>query len=93
MNNYLKVTLKDLKTGEIKDYPDTDISAFSWTDNNWSCDCNRVIAFKGFVDFDTPCTENRYIVIDAEGDFDGLTKEEFIAECNSSYGVVKEKVA
>ena len=83
---YLKVTLKDLITGEVKDYPSTDISAFSWAENNWSCDCNRIIAFTGYVyDSDVPCKAERYLVIDAEGGFDGATKEEFIAECNYSY--------
>lgn len=80
----LTVTLKDTFTGKVKEYPDTDISVFQWTEHNWSCDCNREIAFleKGQeLNFDKPCTSGRFTVVDAEGDFETLTKEEFIRYC------------
>uniref|UniRef100_A0AB39AJE9 Uncharacterized protein n=1 Tax=Vibrio phage P018-4 TaxID=3229728 RepID=A0AB39AJE9_9CAUD len=82
----LKVTLLDSVTNVIKVYPDTDINVFQWTENNWSCDCNREIAFLEAgesLDFNKDCSHGRYKVIDAEGDFEGFTKEEFIKECNS----------
>ena len=84
----LKVTILDRNTGEQKVYPDTDIDVFQWTENNWSCDCNREIAFlaKGEeLDFEKPCTSSRYVVVDAEGDFEGRTKEQFIEQCNEWY--------
>ncbi|CAM0111840.1 hypothetical protein VPH5P1C_0206 [Vibrio phage 5P1c] len=87
----LKVTLLDRSTGEQRSYPDKDINVFQWTENNWSCDCNREIAFlKGGeeLDLEKPCTSSRYVVVGAEGDFEGLTKGEFIEQCNEGY---KEK--
>tara|TARA_Y100000588_G_scaffold170332_1_gene184128 strand:- start:3401 stop:3661 length:261 start_codon:yes stop_codon:yes gene_type:complete len=84
----LKVTLLDKETGEEKVYPSTSISVFQWTENNWSCDCNREIAFlKEGEDLglEKPCTSSRYIVVDAEGDLEGYTKEIFIEECNKEY--------
>ena len=83
----IKVTVKDLLTEEIKVYPDNNITVFSWTYGNWSCDCNRVIAFRevSSVDFDSPCECKRYVVVSAEGDLEGMTEEDFIEECNREY--------
>ena len=50
----IKVTarLKDRHTGEIKDYvyeSTNDNIAWQWTEGNYSCDCNRSIAFYGLT--------------------------------------------
>lgn len=85
----LRVTLLDRETGIQKNYPHTDIDVFQWTESNWSCDCNREIAFlrEGkSLDFSKPCKSERYLVVDASGGFEGYTKEDFIRECNSGYG-------
>lgn len=74
----LKVTLLDSVTNVIKVYPDTDINVFQWTENNWSCDCNREIAFLEAgesLDFNKGCSHGRYEVIDAEGILKGLQKK------------------
>lgn len=39
------VTLMDYETGEVKDIPNEDWSAFWWTEENGSCDCNRSSMF------------------------------------------------
>lgn len=78
----------DKETGILKVYHDMHITAFEWTTGNWSCDCNRMIAFLGVgesLDFSKTCETFRYLVVDAEGDFGGTTKEEFIADCNTGY--------
>ena len=80
-----KVKLKDLDTGVECWYPDDDINVFQWTENNWGCDCNRRIAFFGKCDFDSPCESKRYVVVDAIGDLEGYSKDEFILHCNRSY--------
>ena len=82
----LRVTLKDATTGEIQTYPDTDIGVWGWTEGNWSCDCNRVLAFyKEIPDWDSPCEGKRYIVVAAQGDLEGMAEEDFISECNREY--------
>ena len=81
----IRVTLQDSVTGVIQEYPDTSISVFSWTDGNWSCDCNRSIAFSGKSLGSGCCESIRYRVIGAVGDLEGYTTVEFIADCNSDY--------
>jgi len=81
----MKVTYLDLKTGKIA--TETGISAFQLAENNWSCDCNRQMAFG--IESDRKCRSMRFIVIDIEREpqlgFDGREKEEIIAEANSDY--------
>ena len=89
----LEVTLLDKETGAQKLNPYTDIDVFQWTENNWSCDCNREIAFldKGeSLDFNKPCKSDRYLVVDASGNLEGYAKEDFIRECNSNYKGVED---
>lgn len=81
----IRVTLKDRVTGVIKEYPDTSISVFDWTEGNWSCDCNRSIAFTGKAQGGGVCVAFQYEVVNAVGDMEGYTTSEFIADCNTSY--------
>ena len=41
----LIVTYRDLLTGELAVDRHADLRAFDLAENNWSCDCNRSIAF------------------------------------------------
>lgn len=82
----IEVTLKDNTTGEVKPYPDKDITVWSWTEGTWSCDCNRVLAFTEVIpDWDSPCECTKYTVVSAKGDLEGMTEQEFIDECNREY--------
>lgn len=89
----LIVQIKDLKTGKVIAHPYTDISVFQWTENNWTCDCNRCIGFGEEVEkeleekFGEYCCfgEERFIVVGAEGGFEGMTVESFIDACNRHY--------
>ena len=86
----LIVTYRDLLTGELAVDRHADLRAFDMAENNWSCDCNRSIAF-GVPMPNGPsyCMgTSRYVVHAIEGDADGLegyTVEELIAEANRGY--------
>lgn len=41
----MKMTLLDLKTGKTAVADDPSLGTFQWSDNNWSCDCNRANYF------------------------------------------------
>lgn len=80
----MKVTYLDLKTG--KTAKEAGVTEFQLTDGNWSCDCNRCIAFdlwsKGSY-----CLSQRFVVISVEAEpedepFDGI---DVIARANSDY--------
>lgn len=63
-------TLLDTKTGEkVRAVSAVEITAYGWTDGNWSCDCNRKVFF-GFKDNGLGICEGakRFIVIDVEYD-------------------------
>ncbi len=88
----LTVKIKDTLTGVIINHPYNDISVFQWTENNWTCDCNRCLGFEGVekeledkFGEDTCFGEERFLVVDAEGDLEGMSKETFIEACNRNY--------
>lgn len=59
----MNITLLDTKTGETREVNDT--PTFQWTENNWSCDCNRELEFD-YVEHDQSNTClgcHRFIVI------------------------------
>jgi hypothetical protein len=81
----MKVKFLDLATGRTADA--SGISEFDLTDDDWSCDCNREVAF--CVDTDSKICEGckRYIVVGVEAEpmdapFDA---ESVIAEANKEY--------
>jgi hypothetical protein len=80
----MKVKYLDLETGEKAE--EDGISRWQLTEGNWSCDCNRQLAFDR--DSDT-CKSERYIVYDVEEEgsetFELLSIEEIIREANSKY--------
>ena len=83
----MKVTLLDLQTGKTAVHPH-DTSDFQWTESNYSCDCNRGIAFDPdwVGKFDWVCLGcNRFVAIDVEGDLEGYPKQALIAEMNREY--------
>lgn len=75
----MRVILLDVTTGEERQYPHDGLTIWSWTDGNWSCDCNRVIAWHPIEwTSNTGYCEGgkRYLVIAAsEGDFDELNAD------------------
>lgn len=87
----ITVTLKDIVTGSTAIV--SDINVWSWTEGNWSCDCNRTMYFSTEIqmemdpdDSDFCLGRKRIIVINAEGDFSPYNnEEEFIAVCNKFY--------
>ncbi len=61
----MKVTYLDLKTGLTA--TETGISAYSLMEGNWSCDCNRALAFGNDNISEFTCDgAKRYIVIDVK---------------------------
>ena len=75
----------DLKTG--RKASESGISAFQLMENNWSCDCNRALAFGEYVE-GCHCQAERFIVYDIDfepGEDVNMTKEEIIAEANYEY--------
>jgi hypothetical protein len=80
------VTYLDLATG--KTAIERDVSRFNLVDNNWSCDCNRQLAFGLKFDNDGLCLGcRRFIVIavkkqDKDPDFD---EADTIKDANSEY--------
>lgn len=80
MSDTVKVTVLDTETGETK--VNDEHSAFEWTDNNWSCDCNRELLFRPRDDdskWGTCLGSKRYIVVAVEG------SEQPLVEFNSDY--------
>ena len=75
----MKVTLLDTKTG--KTVEDKGMSAFQWTDGNWSCDCNRALMFNLDIGQGICAGSKRFIVIKAEpevnveGDYEATLAE------------------
>lgn len=76
----------DLETGRKAE--DRGINEFQLTENNWSCDCNRRIAFDGSpLDSGTCEGCKRFVVYDVEAE-DGdepFEPTDVIREANSEY--------
>lgn len=97
----MRPTILDLKTGKVeKDTSKTENGVFWWTEGNGSCDCGRAWMFGADDEMDAEKHKElpdlkswqsvcfggkRFIVIDAEGDLEGETKEEVIRMCNEEY--------
>jgi len=82
----MKITYLDLQTG--KKAQDSGISVYELTDGNWSCDCNRALAFDDGIDSSFCDGCKRYIVIDVQAeemDPPELNSEEVIKEANAEY--------
>lgn len=68
--------IRNNETGEIREYETHEIlmegeehpSVFNWEDNNYSCDCNRILFFKRAKDEETDedwnveCTDGKFSV-------------------------------
>lgn len=83
----IQPTILDLKTGKSKKCTHT-FSIFDvwwWTEGNGSCDCNRILAMGHDWDDFERCECRRFILVDVDGDFEGWTKEEILAEANLEY--------
>lgn len=89
-------TLLDTKTGKVValQYVDNhEFSVFWWSQGNGSCDCNRSSRFGQEVvdelnaEFgEESCFgSNRFVAIDANGDLEGLTKDEVLDKLNCDY--------
>lgn len=60
----MTATLLDTYTGETREVDG--INEYSWTDGNWSCDCNRMMYF-GREDESGNCVGcHRYLVVKAD---------------------------
>lgn len=71
------LTLLDTKTGETRAVESVGNWVFDWTQNNWSCDCNRQRYF-GFDDFTGYCMDQkRFLVIAVDPMPDGVELWEF----------------
>jgi hypothetical protein len=96
----IKITFKDLTTGEITKDPLFEGNVFWWTEGNGACDCNRAIAcdkndemdaamreaHPGIRDWQSYCYGcKRFIAVDVEGDFEGMSKTELLAALNREY--------
>lgn len=78
------VTYLDLKTGQKA--TETDVTVWSLTEGNWSCDCNRIYAF-GIDNQDFTCLGCfRFIAVDVqpEGD-EQFDATEVLRLANSEY--------
>lgn len=78
----LKVTVLDTVTG--KTHVDGRASTWSWTEGNWSCDCNRCPRDVELDDEQTKSNENwvcigskRFLAVAAEPLLDGYTLYDF----------------
>lgn len=83
----MKATLLDLATGRTA-MSAHDVSVFQWTENNWSCDCNRALAFglEPFAPEVGDCLgSRRFLVIDCHGDLEGMSVDEIRKEANRGY--------
>ena len=96
-------TFKDLVTGDIRKPREGFGDVYWWTEGNGSCDCNRARLFDGAdEEMDAAMRAKhpelephqsycygcqRFIAVDVEGDFEGLTKNELLAELNREYKI------
>lgn len=79
----MKATILDTKTGliAIKDGP----RSWEWAENNYSCDCNRILSFDVDIGRYQFCMgSKRFIVVGAEMN-DPYDYEYTLAELNSGY--------
>lgn len=84
----MKVTYLDLKTG--KTAKQKGLREWDITEGNWSCDCNRSLAFgltrsDDYADF---CLSQRFIVIAVEAEPEDdlpINSHRAIAEANEEY--------
>jgi hypothetical protein len=84
----MEVTYLDLKTG--KTAQEKGLSEWDITEGNWSCDCNRSLAFGLILSDDCAslCVSQRFIVTAVEtepGDCLVIDKCQIIADANSEY--------
>ncbi len=81
----MKVKYLDLATGRTAE--SSGISKYSLTEGNWSCDCNRAIAFNEFNPSGKCDGYKRYIVIGVEAELDDEPYDttEVIKEANLEY--------
>jgi len=80
----MEVEYLDLKTGNKA--VDKGIGLFNLTESNWSCDCNRGLAFN-INDLDD-CRNERFIVINAIPETEEekqLCMADIIRDANSDY--------
>lgn len=71
----IRVILVDTTTGNERPAQHK-VSLWCWTDGNWSCDCNREIAFGAWTCDGACCGSKRYLVIAASaGEFDELNQD------------------
>lgn len=86
----MRITLMDINTGKIVTFESTE-SVYQWTEGNCNCDCNRSMFFEDHdPDYaDDPenilCESKRSYVTDVSGDIDGMSKDDFLFECNQDY--------
>jgi hypothetical protein len=87
----MKVILLDTKTG-ARSYGADGLTSFSWTDNNWSCDCNRHQTFElsgedeEYYDGWGTCFGcHRFLVVDAEVDMEDDWDNLSLRELNGGY--------
>lgn len=73
----MKVTIKDIVTGQVAVAPWEEFDAFWWAEGNGSCDCNRQLAFD--QDYYGECKSERYLIVGVDGDTQGRTLEDFNA--------------
>jgi len=94
-------TFKDLVTGQIAKATDKPLfNVYWWTEGNGSCDCNRAIVCGVYDEMEADLHHanpellphqslcfgcKRFIAVDVEGDFEGMTKEDLIRAMNSDY--------
>ena len=79
----MKVKYLDLKTGKRAE--EKGISEFQLTEGNWSCDCNRALAFNE-DDEEEICKSQRYLVYDVENeDLEKANIEDVIKRANEIY--------
>lgn len=66
----IKITIKNKDTGKIYTLHEPWFSGFeySWSEGNYSCDCNRsIFCGKSYEDSSvSPCGESRYRIIDCD---------------------------
>ena len=78
----MKVKLLDTETGNTVE--SEGISTFSWTENNYSCDCNRELLFGNDTNSGYCLKCNRYIVIEASVELD-IDYPATLEELNQDY--------
>lgn len=94
-------TFKDLVTGtthRVQDASPYDV--YWWTEGNGSCDCNRAGHCGAEEEMEAALSKahpellphqslcygcKRFIAVDVEGDFEGLSKEQLLKALNSGY--------